>query len=248
MRNYLILLTFFVSSLVFAGCDDSSTTGQALVAYTMYGTGTGTTDFVSGDGWDIHLDEARLAFGPVEFCAHVPTFEIKDSMTGCGVVMGQLSVAGVIDALDVQEQELGTVQGIEGQIHSVSYDMGVSWPSTQASPKTVTDALDGFSVRVSGTATKDGSEVPFVFEVTVTPPNQGLFAVRGIPADGSVTQETSSVVVSTDPVQWLRYVDWQKVKDMYDGTTPVTCSEGSTLYNSVYYGITVGRPVNFEWR
>ncbi len=242
IRNIPFILLFFIS-----GCKIGST-GEALVEYPLYGQGTTTAQtFASTDGWEITLTEAKLILGPLLLCSHVPTFSKSgsDSLTECGKVMGDFATATLFNALSDQEQLLGTLSGISGQINSIFYDHGYLWLPTQGEAQLVNDALDGNSVLISGTATLDASSFDFTFSLPLKPIKKGLQTVMGVGVDYEAGTHTQKMVIRADPAYWLRNVRFGALYAL--GEDPLILSEEMGTWNIVYYGITSSTPLEFSW-
>ena len=242
----ITLFLYFVSALSFFSCQNGST-GQEMIEYPLFAKGENVTDFVSKDGWNIHLTSAKLIFGPLKLCAHVPTFQYKsgDSLTDCGTVMGESTKAVVFDALNPEEQQLSMITGITGQVHSAAYDFGITWISGQGNPTVMDDELGGMSVLAEGTATKDASSFDFKFEIAITPHHEGVSTVSGISAEGNCDSSTQKLVIHTDPQEWFRYVNFGALANNEEN--PVILKEGTSVYNSFYMGLASGSIIDFEW-
>ncbi|MBU1239568.1 hypothetical protein KKF84_06225 [Myxococcota bacterium] len=243
MQKHLLFLVIFLSS----GCKIGST-GEAMIEYSLYARGTSqSASFTSTDGWDITLTEARLIVGPLLLCSHVPTFSKSgsDSLTECGKVMGDFDGATLFDALSDHEQFLGSLTGISGQINSIFYDHGYLWLPTQGEVQLVNDDLQGNSVTITGSATKDASTFDFVFSVPLIPIKKGLQTVMGVGVDFEGTPSTKKMVIQGDPAYWLRNVRFGPLYDM--GTSPLILTEEMGTYNIVYYGLTTSAPLDFSW-
>jgi len=233
--------------LLSSGCKIGST-GEALIEYSLYAQGSSqSASFISTDGWNITLSQARLIVGPLLLCSHVPTFSKSgsDSLTECGKVMGDFDGATLFDALSDQEQLLGTLTGISGQINSIFYDHGYLWLPTQGEAQLLNDDLEGNSVSIAGSATKDASSFDFVFSLPLLPIKKGLQTVMGVGVDFEGTTDTQRMVIRGDPAYWLRNVRFGPLYEM--GESPLILSEEMGTYNIVYYGLTTSAPLNFSW-
>jgi hypothetical protein len=239
MKIYLIILL-----IAFAGCDNSDT-GQEMVSYPVVGKGDSASGSFIQDGWNISLTNAQLKFGPMKLCSHVPTFyKSGDTMTDCGNVLGEFATASVFDALSDSEQELGILNGMTGIVNSSFYDFGYIWLSTQSEPVSMSELLDEQSVLVEGEATKDGSTINFRFELTITPSKRGISTVIGVETKSEISVNTKKLIVSAYPQEWFRLINFESLKDSQG---VVELVQGTTLYNSFYYGIITGSAVNFCW-
>lgn len=236
----------FLLPLLALSCKIGST-GEALITYTLTGQGTPeATSFESKDGWQVELDEATLVMGPLYLCSHVPTFSTKgaDSLTDCGKTMGEFSGATLFDALSATPQELGTVDGLSGQINSLFYDHGWLWLQTMGEPEPVMESEH--SLRITGTATKDASAFDFVFEIDLKPISKGLQTVMGVAVDYEGDTDTSNMTITADPRRWLRNVNFGPLYDF--GEDPLVLNDEMGTYNTLYFGLTSSSPLEFSWK
>jgi hypothetical protein len=243
MKRISLLMLFL---LCFQGCK-IGTTGEALIEYPLYGQGTSqAVAFESTDGWSIELSEASMVIGPLYLCSHQPTFSKSgDSLTDCGKTMGEFNSSEVFDALSDEEQELGVIDGLSGQVNSIFYDHGWLWLTTMGEPLAQDDELNGKSVRITGRATKDASSFDFIFELELKPIQKGLQTVMGVGVATEGTEDTEKMIIQADPRHWLRNVKFNFLYDM--GEDPLYLSEDTGTYNTIYFGITSSSPLVFEW-
>ncbi|MBN2723759.1 MAG: hypothetical protein JXR95_06785 [Deltaproteobacteria bacterium] len=241
MRKLPVFLMLLILS-----CDDAST-GQEFVTYTVHGVGdSSNSEMISEDGWTVNMTKAQLVVGSIKLCSHVPSFYNKsDSLTECGQVMGEMTTAKAFDFIEDTESELGIMDGISGQVNSTFYNHGYIWLTTQGEPVSLSDDLDGLSALVEGTATKDASSFEFRLEIELLPNRKGNDLISGISASGYIDTSITRLEVRSDPRNWLRYIDFGK---MACEEEICTLTEGSTLWNSFYYGIVQGGQLEFEWK
>ncbi|MGM0596638.1 MAG: hypothetical protein ACQES9_06320 [Myxococcota bacterium] len=241
--NYFKLILIIII-IIIPACDDANT-GEKLVEYPLSVQGNSqAASFTSGDGWQIQLEAARMVFGNLILCSHLPTFS-KDSLTDCGEVMGEFAGAAEFDALSDEELNLGMVTGITGQIHSVGYNFGFIWMSSQSDPVFINPEKEKRSIYLKGNATRDASSFDFEFAIDVIPAKQGITSVGGVELEANVSSRTHSLQLVTDPRAWLAGIEFGKIA-AWEGEIK-TMEPGNLQYNTLYYNIAGGQIITFEF-
>ncbi|MDA3863623.1 MAG: hypothetical protein PF689_07100 [Deltaproteobacteria bacterium] len=239
----LKLILFFI--LIFNPACDDADTGEKLIEYPLYVQGNSqAASFTSGDGWQIQLESAKMVFGNLLLCSHLPTFT-KDSLTDCGEVMGEFAGAAEVDVLSDEEVNLGMVMGITGQIHSAGYNFGFIWMSSQGEPVFLNPVNKERSIYLKGNASRDASSFEFEFEIDVVPAKQGITGVGGISLKADVSSQTRSLKLVTDPSDWLAGIEFGKIAN-WEGEIK-TIGPGNLQYNTLYYNIAGGQIIAFEF-
>lgn len=241
MRYFILLSVFLITS-----CDEG-TTGQDFVSYPVYAVGNSqNAAFTSDDGWTVNLSSAELVIGSIKMCSHVPALFKEDSLRECGQVLGEMTTAKAFDFLSDSEVLIGTMNGITGQIHSTFYNHGWIWLTSQGESVSISDDLDGMSAVITGSATKDASEFDFELEIALKPNRKGDDLISGIGCEGNVTTAVQRLEVRSDPRQWLRKLSFDLLSSCDDEVCGV--NEGTTAWNSLFYGIVQGGQLEFTWK
>jgi hypothetical protein len=209
-----------------------------MVSYNAVARGAPAT--VTEGAWTITLDQARLALGPIYFCA---TAAASESL--CQVAVGELPRVVELDALSPNEQPLGAVRSTTGTIHSVMFDLGINWFATRNAPHAGSPL--GHSARFEGRAEKAGVTRRFAADIDIQPQYQGSLAVNGVrlPSAQVISDETRSLRVLVDPDAWLRAVDWDEL-DTLPGD-PIVLTP-STRASAALASALVTLAPTFEWR
>lgn len=194
-----------MGALLLAGCGD---TGTNVHEVGVWVNGRAESQFQGRDGWNISLDRAELAFGPVTFCPGTSAGEF------CDVARAEWLDAVVVDALDGEPRRAGTAFGTTGPVLSWMYDYGLVSVLTQTDLYETKAArqLDGNSLSLEGCADKDGQSLCFTLAVGVA---QNAEVERGVPVvrvsgeAGPVDfAQTKLLAFSVDPESWLRGIDF----------------------------------------
>lgn len=161
------------------------------------------------NGWQVTLERARLAFGPLWLCAGKTAGEL------CDVARAEWLDAVVVDALDDEAKTVGELWGSEGDVRSWMYDYGLVSLLTTPKPHRTEAAnnLGGNSVDVVGCASKQEQRVCFALRLPVaqsTAAEQGVPVVR-VSGNGNVltyfgTDQRLTLVF--DAADWVGTIDF----------------------------------------
>ncbi len=220
---------------------------QERVAFPLVGRGSTTASFVAR-GWDVTLTRAQLGLGPAYFCVTQ-----ADKPDLCETPLVEWAATATLDALQPQDQALGTVTGVSGDIRSVQFDYAITWFNTQQAPSPRSGAPGGHSVQLEGEARKDGNVIHFTADVDLLPYSQGQRTVLGMPVTASVDARTTRMTVLVDPTAWFGQVDFGQMLPTapdLDGGMPadaalapqdihLTIGQGSRAYNALVLQMTV---------
>lgn len=240
---YCSLLCIVAVCLFFVGCGD---TGQAPIRVPIEAVGVeGAASFLSADGWQVQLTQARVGLGPIYFCATQAA-----SADLCPAAVAEFAGSGVVDALSGAVQPLGVLEGFEGEVRSATYDFAYPWLLTQNQPTPLPSAPEGHSAYFEGEATKDGRRVRFVAGVDAKPQLQGLRVVQGartqtkLSASGSITLQ-----IHVDVSAWWRSVDFDALAEDAElaGGDVFVLEPDSRAINAVITGMTAISQPHFVW-
>lgn len=161
------------------------------------------------NGWQVTLERARLAFGPLWLCAG------KTAGGLCDLARAEWLDAVVVDALDDRARSVGELWGSDGEVRSWMYDYGLVSLLTTPKPYRTEAAksLGGDSVHVSGCASKQERRVCFALKLPVA---QGTAAEQGVPVvrvsgSGNVLTRFGAerrLTVVFDAGDWLGTIDF----------------------------------------
>jgi hypothetical protein len=208
-----------VACVCWFGCLEAS---QEPVSFPLYLAGSEIEGAFGGrDEWQIELERAHLAFGPLYLC---PGHRAGAS---CDTARAEYLDSALIDLLDPEPSRAGTMVGVSGAVRSWMYDLGLPSLLTADVPLVLEAArmLDGHSMVMVGRAFRPGLEVPFVAEIALQrepDTEQGLPLVRKGGSDvffHEITGSEDALSMHFDPRPWLAQVD-------FDAFTEVaTCGE-----------------------
>lgn len=214
-------------------------TGQPEVSYPIFARGSAPAPVQAGS-WTVTLEVARVALGPIYFCATAAA-----SSELCATALGEYPQAAVIDALDATAVRLGDVTGVVGRVRSVTYDFGVSWLPTQSQPTPSRAAPGGHSAHFEGRAVRGSTVLRFVADVDALPRLQGTLVVEGQRVDADITGPGARLDVRLDAGAWWTAVDFDAL--LARGEDPVVIAPGSRAHNALVVAMTATAPPVFTW-
>ncbi|WP_437480877.1 hypothetical protein WME75_36465 [Sorangium sp. So ce1014] len=248
------LLALALSAAPALGC---AGTGQPEVSYLAYAEATPPGEIAAG-AWTVVLDEASVAFGPVQLCAAE-----SGSATLCGTAIAELLSIVRVDLLDPGAQRLGRVRGFEGEIRSASFDYGIHWFLTESAPVRSPEAPGGHSAHLRGRATRGAAELDFVADVDALPQFQGQRAVPSVAAAATVGAEPVRLAVRFDVGAWVARIDFDALAEEAGsagaggeqgegaggegGTTRAAIAPGSRAHNALVIAMTAQEPPELVW-
>lgn len=221
-----LTLLFFALLLPFAptpGC--TAGTGRPIVdAEIAFGGTPDAARFVTGRGWTVTLDEARIVLGPVHALAPRDELAMRPSalLEGAAALLPLPSVArahsglGVLDGrtvrLEFLEQVAVDALAAERQVFPTPAELGASdelFLGLQPPVDRHVEALRGFHAFVRGAAEKDGETVRF----------EGGLTLGESEAERRVTtvafaadfEPGCRLDLEVDPRPWLDGVDFDQV-------------------------------------
>ena len=227
----------FVASFVLSHC---GTTGQAEITYPLYARGQTSSTFAVSD-YQVTLDVAQLGIGPIYFCTTAAA-----SSDLCPSALAEFNNSTFVDLLNPDPQNLGTVRGLTGTIHSATYDFGITWLATAYSPSVSPQAPNGHSAHFEGHATRNNVTTRFILDVDITPQTQGTRAIAGSRVNAP-TLDNAHVRLDMrfNPQAWWTLAAFDEVASL--AGDPVTIPATSRTSNAIIVGITASAPPVFEW-
>lgn len=234
MRLAALLLVIALSA-----CAD---TGRSFVSVPFSARGTGVTSGTI-DGFTVTLTRADVSVGPIYFCATALA-----SAELCDDALLERTDTRVVNGLDANEQDFGTLEGVSGTVRSTAYDFGISYFLTQGEAAPTEGAVEGHSAILEGTATNGVDSFAFRIEVDVIPQTAGDTAIHGARTDAIVDGIGDSATMVVDPMAWLSAVDFDALLALPHGVDmPVRVQRGITGHDAVVLGMTSFAPPTFEW-
>ena len=161
-------------------------------------------------GVPVTLERAALAFGPLTLCAGVQAGD------NCDAALVEWTDAAVVNALESRAVEVGALVGVSGEARSYMYDFGfVSLlTSIEPLPLAATEALDGASVVLEGSAGVGTQTIPFRASLRLMQPadvERGSPLVRSGADDAlslPLTPSAASITLRIDAAPWVRDIDF----------------------------------------
>jgi hypothetical protein len=230
-RGLLLIATCVAAS----ACGD---TGQDVVSVPFTGRGAAAEPF-DADGWTVTLDDARIAIGPIYFCAAA-----SSSTDLCPSAVAELTASVVVDALDPGAQPLGELSALTVDLRSAAWDFALTWPSTAAQPVLLDPSADGHSAHFEGSAVKAEQTLRFVADIDIVPLLRGARAVQGVSTRATISEHTRCEL-RVDAAAWWAQVQFDDLVAL-DGD-PVRVEPESRAYEALIVAMTSSMPPTFVW-
>lgn len=228
MRRFCLSL---FSAFLLVACGESGTGGEAISFSLGFASippeGQGPGRFTATTGWEIELEEASVAVGPLYLHTRAaPTASLFDRLKGLviasahahsgfdnydgGQVRGELLEPVVVDLLEGGVQQVRELRGVAGPVRSVSLELS----SISRAP------FAGGQAWMKGVARKDGEEVRFS-GVLQLPDDPKLRRVTGLPASMEL-ENGGEVVLEIHPIHWFGRLDFSALPvPAADGFRPI---------------------------
>jgi hypothetical protein len=218
-------------------------TGQARVSYPLFVSGTDAAPFSADQGgWTVTLSEAKLAFGPVFFCASaIASGEL------CASAQAEFADIEEVDLLVPEATEIGEVSGLSGAINSLVIDYNFTFFVAESLPSSNQDILGGHSAIFRGTATRDADTIDFDVEVDIVPSVRGGFGseINGVGAE--IIDDNARLDVRIDPKDWISGVNFDELLPQNQPGTTLRIEAGSTNHNRILFAMTASETPSFAW-
>lgn len=226
-------------ALLALGC---GTTGGGDVAIPLVAGGAvDARTFTTEDGWTITLDDARIALGPMYFCATTGA-----DLENCPSAIAELRGAVTVDVLDGTTDTLGTIAGRAGTLRSGMWDYGRPFLLPAGAPAPIAGAIDGHSARFSGTASSGAITYRFVAEIDVEAMGSGISAVHGVRTTHTLVDDADALTVRFDAVDIVGRLDFEALASEATGGE-VVIAEGRTGYNALVQALALNALPTLEW-
>ena len=198
-------------------------TGSASAAADLYLQGTRPGALQARDGWELELQRAELAFGPLTLCPGTTPGEL------CETARAEWVGTALVDALDEDAKRVGQLVGSRGPVGSWMYDLGIVslLSRSEAFESDAARALGGYSALLAACATKDEREVCFEVGVRVVQSSeaeQGIPVVR-VSGDRSHPDfgRAKRLTLRFDPAAWTTTIDIERL--MAEAKCEASCAE-----------------------
>lgn len=189
--------------LALAGCGD---TGQRRIEFPISVAGREAAPVVVGD-YEVVVEEARLAFGPVYLCATAIA-----GVESCNEAIAEHLGTTSFDALSAEPVAMGQMQALAGTtVLSGMWDYGRSWRLSETTPRPSANAVDGArSAVLVLRATRDGVTRRYRMALDVDGGTQpsGSTAARARLPEHLLTSNEAGLTVRFDPTLWASMIDY----------------------------------------
>lgn len=193
-------------------CTQAKTSGE-YADFSLVVQGSGEVEFENDDGWNITLDDAYLAIGPLYLYdgeAMAKRWSLIRPAYACGAhaqfaygnTLGELLEQYAVDLLS-EPYEIGIINGIAGTIQSAELHLHPAGEVTAGNSSNF-DKLEGESLYLAGIAEKEQDLVPF--EILATIPDDGTSRIVSN-IEGSV-EINEKVILNIDLGEILSQVDF----------------------------------------
>jgi hypothetical protein len=186
-----------------AACGD---TGQRRIAFPITVEGTAAESIVVG-GYEVVVEEARVAFGPVYLCATAIA-----GLENCSEAIAEHLGTTSFDALSVEPVMMGQMHALVGTtVLSGMWDYGRSWRLSERAPRPSPDAVDGAHSAILVVRTsRDGvtRRYRMVLDVDGGTQPSGSTAARARLADHLLVHDEPGLRVRFDPTLWASMIDY----------------------------------------
>ncbi len=267
--NWAIALLILIVLTIW-GCGDE-TAGEALsfdtAAQGVTESGMPNHTFTNSKGWQITLESAVLAVGPVYYYSSQAQASLFDrlfsikSAYACpahaqydkGTVLGEIRQQVVIDLLAESPTTTGISEGEKGHCQMFELHFHPPGEIPSASDGAAFEPLDGHSFAISGIAEKDDVEVAFSGYLTI--PDEGTMRiVESIPADVVLDGREGLAVTQIHIDRQLTNLDFASIidesgvclEDAGDGICRI--GEESQAYLAWQYGVSSRESYSLVWQ
>jgi hypothetical protein len=216
-----------------AACN--ATTGNLFTAPFAVGGAArdagGSLGFETPLGWEVELDQAKIALGPFYFNIQPP----QTATLRSGLVIYEVTSQVVVDPLDPTLHPVdGGGSGLTGQAIAVEIDLFPPDLSQTLEDQTL---LEQSTAYLAGTASRtiDGGvqAIPFQGFITINQslatdsnPLPALQRVNGASCDVSFTTAPSAVELRVDPTHWFDAADFSSLLQLPDGGMSTPTPDG----------------------
>lgn len=221
------------------------------------------SSFTNSRGWTVTLSEAYIALGPVYFYSSPPQTALLERLMGngtalaCpahaqfdkGAVLGEVLEQYAVDLLSGEVVDTGLRYGVAGTAHMFEVHLHPPGEVAPGSAASTFEPLDGQSIWVAGTATKDSTTVEFEGGLTI--PDEGtLRIVTSIPTEleiRDVAEYPGRAVVKVHLDDWFHNVDFGSLTEVASSGRYVI-SKDTQAYQALGVGMRSRTSYAATWR
>lgn len=209
--------------------------------------------FPARGDWQVELERAELAFGPLTLCAGARSGGF------CDTARAEWLDSVVVDVLSAEPIAAGELIGSGGVVRSSMYDLGFVSLLTEAQPLMLpaAEALGGNSVRLAGRAVRGSAAIRFTADVRIGEADgmsSGYPAIRHASTPDQVRdlgEPGLSLSVRFDARPWLEDVDFDGLlaseECQPECPDPLNFAAGSQPHRAVRTDVEGGSRPAFEW-
>lgn len=197
---FLTLFTFF-------GCTPE--TSRSVIELPIIAIGDARDQFTAGE-LEITILEAKLALGPLYFCASsLPSDHV------CESARLELLDPFVIDLLSDEPDEVGLAQGSSGRIASAQYNFGRSIFAGEVLPTAAGESVDGHSGRfVLAIEGPDDRSLLVRITLDLDPARSGSLRVLGHRTEIDLDETISALEIRASAFDLLSALDYSAIEEM----------------------------------
>lgn len=177
------------------------------------------------DQSELIVRQAEVAFGPLYLCSGRQAGQLCDS------ALLEWRSSAVIDALDPNPKQTGTISGLTGTVRSYMFDFGFASTLARSEPVALNavDDLGGYSARFSGEVEQGGVTIPFSLSVLIvqsqaTEPGTTVVS-RSSTSELTIFPQSRKLSMRFDALPWmqsLRAADFFQ-NSSCDAKNQITC-------------------------
>jgi len=245
----------------------NQTSGERASFQTGFTGGLSDSDtvssFTNSRGWTVTLSKAYVALGPVYFYSSPPQTALLERLLGngtaraCpahaqfdkGAVLGEVLEQYAVDLLSGEVLDTGLRYGVAGTARMFEVHLHPPGEVAPGSTASTFEPLNGHSIWVAGTATKDGSTVEFEGGLTI--PDEGtLRIVMSIPTElelRDTADHPGRAVVKVHLDAWFYNVDFGSLTELA-GSGRYVIGEDTQAYQALQVGLRSRTSYSATWR
>jgi hypothetical protein len=226
--------------LLLTACGDTG--GDAFSIPLIAGGATDARSF-EDDGFTITLDDARIGYGPVYFCATSTA-----DLGLCPAALAEFRGAATVDVSTAEVEMVGSIEARSGTIRSGMWDYARPFLLGADAPTPITGAVDGErSARFSGTASRGAESFRFVAELDISNVSaSGLPAVSAVRTAHELVDGADALTVTFDAQAIVSRLDFEALASrVVDGEVRVV--PGDVAYNALVQALTSSALPTLTW-
>jgi len=246
-------------ALLATGCATTSGERLQVEAVLAGGTTSGSspTSFTTVAGWEVDLEEARVALGPIYLYDGEPMARLRwpslvPTAWACGAhaqysygeTLAEILDQHAVDLLAAELVSVGFLDGLAGTIRSAEVHLH---PPGEVSSSSGFELLDGETLQLRGVASQGEVEVPFAVGLTV-PDEATMRIVESVRVDEVelVADQPGALQVEVLVDRWLASVDFGSLTVEEEGV--YAFDEDSQAWSALLMGVRSREAYAVTWR